>query len=174
MKLFKRIKNFLLYRVLAPIDYFLYWVKCHTLKSHRFHLLDLRQPKTHYQAYRYGFLDTDYCILYACFNLLTDYVKHHNPNLLNQHWIDDYKANYGFDRQAIRYQIAHDLYIWWNKTRQTKLQEIDRLCKEWHATANNQQLSTQFRTTQLDRETALAKETQEKLEQLISIRESLW
>ena len=163
-------------QVKSVIQEAIYWLKCHLLPPYRFHLLDLRQPKDSYDPYRYGYRDIDHLMLYACFELLNRYVKQ-KPSVLDQAWLNDLHACAKFDcdkRWADAYQSIHDLHVWWNKTRQTKCQEIDRLNAEWLATKNNPQLHEQFRITQLNRQTTLAEETQNRLEQLIKIRECLW
>src|SRR5579863_10256158 len=61
----------------------IYWIKCHLLPKHRYHLLDLRQPKSKHEGrpYRYGWIDSDTQMLYALFNILNNFVKHEMP-----HW----------------------------------------------------------------------------------------
>ena len=66
---FPRKLNYLLMRFVN----FIYWIKCHTIK--KYHLLDLRQPNGSYYDYRYGYRDIVDKIIFANFNLLSEYIE---------------------------------------------------------------------------------------------------
>lgn len=48
---------------------FIYWLRSHT--THRYHLLDMRRSP----YYKWGWLDSDYKILFASFAILKDFVE---------------------------------------------------------------------------------------------------
>ncbi len=59
---------------------FKYWLVSHLVPSRRYHMLDLRQPSGSVDEYRYGWIDTDWQMVYALFNLLVRFVEKEAPS----------------------------------------------------------------------------------------------
>jgi hypothetical protein len=55
-------------RIESKISKFWYWIRSHTYT--KYHLLDLRNP-----IYKWGWVDTDWRMLYSCFILLEQFVE---------------------------------------------------------------------------------------------------
>lgn len=68
--LLNRIPHYLTVHIKMPIDDFIYYIKCHSLKEYKFHLLDLRNNE-----YKFGYQDQDTKLLYASFAILNEYAK---------------------------------------------------------------------------------------------------
>lgn len=93
---------------------FIYWIKCHTIK--KYHLLDLRQPNGSYYDYRYGYRDIVDKIIFANFNLLSEYIE---KELEGQYKAEEFLAQIKEIEDVSPAQIrslekAIELYKWWN------------------------------------------------------------
>ena len=170
--------------VSISVTEFVYWVKCHVIPSKRYHMLDLRQPKTiaKYDPdhYRYGYLDGDHKILYACFNSLVHFIeKEHKGKFLE--YVTFQEEAMGSKHLELR--ELFEIYQWWTTTRKTKQKEYDKALDEWHvllmATSNSeeQDVLPGFREAE-EKHKALEKEFKEEetrmLIRLIEIREYMW
>jgi hypothetical protein len=134
-----------------------YWLKCHTLPSHKWHRLKLSRPGPGI-TYSYGFLDRSEVMLYACFVILRDFVELEKP-----------------ERETARFDTIYQLYNWWMVDRPRKVSEISemsaRIAKRESLCLINRaadMLDLQERISKLD------KEDQEMLERLVKEREYLW
>lgn len=87
-----------------------YWLRTHTYN--RYHFLDLRNP-----FYKWGWVDCDSQILYACFNILKSYVEEEDPfETIDWEWNEEKQE------QAAEIKA---LYLWWTVERK---QEHDQHC----------------------------------------------
>jgi hypothetical protein len=90
-----------------------YWLKCHTMPSYRFHMLDLRNPGPGID-YTHGWLDRDTVILYAAFTCLCQFVEREEP-------VDPATWNTDDDIDWSEHKKHHDevmaLYDWWMRGR---------------------------------------------------------
>lgn len=59
-----------------------YWLKCHCLTKHKYHLVDIRQAANvgSELPYTHGWIDTDWRMVYAMFSLLIDFVEKEMPH----------------------------------------------------------------------------------------------
>lgn len=124
----------------------LYWLRTHTIN--RYHLVDLRNDAC---DYRWGWIDRSEAVLYACFNLLRDFVEKENG--LNCHV--DWQA-------TTEHSHAHAemtaLYRWWKTERKAEWAEWNEKCL--HAT--------------YDEQLRLENKDDEMLRRLIAIRGFMW
>lgn len=72
------IRRKIYYPIRRPVIDSIYWIKCHILPSHKFHLIDIRQKKSDISDvddYRYGYREVSDRMLLACFTLLNSFVE---------------------------------------------------------------------------------------------------
>lgn len=155
----------------------IYWFKCHFMKSHKYHILSLRQPANKefgFPAYKYGWIDSDTKMTYALFNILNIYVKDEmphqycpseeeviaEPHLQHQRnaWLETKAIHYWWNVERLRQQKAHDeLLHRWSEARKVDAPETQQLWDEMKET-----------------EKALEDKEEEMIIRLIKIRRSLW
>lgn len=92
----------IIYRAWNPGRLGWYWLVSHTWR--RFHKLDIRN-----RYYRWGYLDRDAAMLYACFQCLVEFVEDEDPFEVND-W--DWDEKHRAAAQEIK-----DLYKWWTEGR---------------------------------------------------------
>jgi len=162
--------------VKRPIKDAWYWLKCHVVPKHRYHMLDLRQPS----GWQYGWLDIDHRMLYANFNLLNEFVKHEMPNMYcpTLEECEDEYCGAANKAQRDAYFEIQALHKWWNVERKEDEKKCQELVDVWHDRKYKQKIFDE-ETDRLFKEhldadkAALDKET-EMLIRLIKVRKSLW
>jgi hypothetical protein len=117
-----------------------YYLKCHLIKKHRYHLIDIRQPKTENDPmpYRYGWMDTDHKIEYAMMNLLVEFVEKEVPHgylVPTEEEAEkddgiDYKYA-GFKKQLDNYKEYMAIYNYWKTERFELDKKHDDLLHAW-------------------------------------------
>lgn len=153
----------------------IYWVKCHTLPSYRFHMLDLRQSKKEGPlAYRYGWIDSDTKMVYALVKILNDFVEHEMS-----HWYcpseEDVQADTSLLYQRNKWLETKALHYWWNVERLRQQKNHDDLLHRWSDARKVDAPETQQLWDDLKKiETALEDKEEEMLIRLIKVRRSLW
>jgi hypothetical protein len=163
-----------------------YWFKCNYIKKHKYHLLDLRQPKKitftksngvvktklNPEHYSYGWRDIDDRMIFAIFGLLNEYVKHE----LNVITDEDVKA----DPNLITFKDNQDeilaIHNWWNNERPQAMDEIDRASSKWGKLSNLKRAEAKTRawTDLINKETQFEAKTDEMIARLMKIRRTLW
>jgi hypothetical protein len=171
-------------RIIDPIQKFVYWVKCHTLKSHRFHLLDLRQDCSkdelvNYDCYRYGWCDVDHKMLYALFNLLKEYLEEEPTDLTTHYSLEEINADPGYKSQYDNLQEARAIYHWWTVDRKKELTVYDEKLKEWSELHHNDTTRRNGKSAEVFKElhqveTDNDAKEEEMIARLLKIRKSLW
>lgn len=152
-----------------------YWLKCHLHPRHRYHMLDLRQPKVKGEhSYRYGWMDSDTQILYALFNILNNFVKHEMPS-----WYCPSEEEVAEDpallNQRNRYLEVKSIHYWWNVERKRQDKRHSELLSKWHdARQSNDPAVHQYWTELKDDEKANKDKEDEMLARLLKVRGSLW
>jgi hypothetical protein len=157
----------------------IYWLKCKLLSSHKYHIIDLRNPNPA-TKYTYGWLDQDTKMLYACFQCLRDYVekeKSNNNYLLElpeeeqEMWSDHIKS----------YHEINELYNWWMVSRDKEHKKMEEMrdviwagnfpCKKGNKRLDyNDPVYIEYR----EYCEYVEKREQEMLERLIKVRGYLW
>lgn len=149
-----------------------YWLKCHTLASHRFHMIDIRQPKGSYLTYRYGWIDSDYKMLYGMFAILCEYIEKEEPLDLRLQYTDAEIKSQGLEHQTETHDEAKALYRWWKVEREDNFNVVENMLKASEDESREENRARYKQYIQV-RDEFDAKDT-DMLIRLIKIRNSLW
>lgn len=141
-----------------------YWLQCHTLRSYRFHLLDIRKPGPGID-YTHGWLDRDTVILYAAFTCLRQFVEIEKP-------VDPTLCDDGNDwsEHKKRHDEVMALYDWWMRGR---LEDIAAEERAW-AIHEKDHRDEGTRRVWIDARQFVEDREQEMLERLIKVRRYMW
>lgn len=90
-----------------------YWIKCHTLPSYRFHLLDLRDVDP-IRPYTYGYISPGDAIELAAWVCLKRYVERARDPA---DWATPEQLEDDVKQQKADFDEAEALYIYWTKER---------------------------------------------------------
>ena len=127
--------------VSMPIEEFRYWVVSNVIPSRRFHMLDLREPKSKdkaWGAYRYGWIDSDSQIFYAVKNILFNFVEKEQKTEERIGWLKKELAEASEDDKAFfhgsleKTEEVYSLYLWFKNEQPAQEIEETRLCSVWH------------------------------------------
>jgi hypothetical protein len=157
-----------------------YWIKCHTLPSHRFHLIDLRGVDP-LSKYTHGYNDPSAIMYLAAWKALRDYIEKEEPSdpatwatpeeMLQEHLIE---------QKAKCYDEPHELYKYWMEGRAAEKKEEDRLfqaCKKAQKAAlgvGDEAAYREASTEWLAYHRACEAREQEMFMKLCALRERLW
>ncbi len=134
--------------IFMPLEEFWYWIVSHTIR--RYHWLDLRQPKRNKLGttdhYRWGWIDEDRQMLFACFNILMAHMKCRNESPYHYHisvegmenlkkHIDETSIEDG--KQVLESQLeflkeAFELVNYWVIERKAAGIRSSELLHDWH------------------------------------------
>ncbi len=161
------------FRVSGKIDAAWYWLKCHTMRKHRYHILDLRKPGGG-ETWTYGWRDRRDVMLFASFKLLVDFVEREKPadprdfgdrGLDTEHQQED----------VARFEEMMSLYRWWKEGRAANWDKSTALYHKSHSKEEMEETAREalkdewlahHRTTEAD--------DQRYFLRLAAIREYLW
>lgn len=186
-------RHWFVVNIVKRISHFFYWFRSVTYK--RYHVLDLRQPKDdtgledHNDSYRWGYLDWDRKILFACFNVLVDYVDHLNKidyhfgtndkdlAALKQNIIEASDVEKGlYEDKLLFLNELKELYSYWKIERKEQYKKEDLLLKDWSkhrsedkATGNDSRWKALS-----EHERMFVEREDEMLARLMKIRTRLW
>ena len=157
------------------------YIKYNFVPKYRYHILDLRQlnDKDSCDYYRYGYSDVRQRMLYAVFNLLTEFVEKEvyplqdKINYLerviakkdkdndweidsNEHWLEVYIK-------------IKNLYNWWKYTRKFKYNQSNKLCEIYMHSKNNLDIEKWIKSNE-----DFDKEEQEMFIKACNLREYFW
>ena len=163
--------------VLRPIRYnvreALYWLKTHLIPKHRYHFLDLRQPKGGGFNYRWGYINPDDKMMLAVFNILCEFIEKEGPtNPLDNSTLAELSAQ-GQMTYYNGYLEMMELYNWWRTGRRQEHDKVEEFFSTYREEKNHviyNQKSNQW--IQMNQE--LDKKDDEMLERLMKIRRQLW
>jgi hypothetical protein len=151
-----------------------YWLKCHTLPSYRFHILDLRNPGGGIE-WDYGWRDRTEVLLWTCFKMLVDFVEKEVPGNMEVHCAgmteEEVQATYG--NQLHMYRETMALYHWWKTGRAEEIRLNEELMTSIEKAPNVAEKKRR-RQAWHDAEDASDARDQKNLERLIAIRSYLW
>jgi len=166
-------------RIFRPLwracDRFGYWLKCHLLRSYRFHLLDLRGVDP-LSDYTHGYMDPCQTMYLAGWAALRSYIEKEQPEnpaslatpeqLQEEHFIDWQSA----------YDEAVALHRWWTIERAQEENESEKLYAVVRAAAEtrNRALYEEASKTWLAYRNKLEEKEQEQFLRLAKIRPRLW
>lgn len=155
----------------------IYWFKCHFIPKHRYHVLNLRQPKLknnkpNPEYYDYGWCDSDKQILYALFNILNNFMEHEFKDFYvpPESDADDFLSEQreaGLEMQA--------LHHYWNIDRPRKLKDAENILSTWHEAKMTNRPDQEIWWKKLNEiEAYNAAQEEEMILRLIKIRKWLW
>lgn len=176
-------------KIINPVDNFFYWLRTNTIN--KYHLLDLRQPKTDTKDdYKWGWIDECDKLILANFSVLRDYMKDYHANksfvygpdeesirLLEKELIDSENKS-GSKDIGIREQIKHlkeikNIWEYWIFDRKILLKNIDKALKNWAETPKGTIKEKRYDILkQLEEDFDILEE--DMLIRLIRVRKSLW
>ena len=142
----------------------------------RHYILDVRQGSNDFDSYRWGYIDPSQKMLYACFNILKDYIENEKPHNL----MDDLTLNeiheQGLTDQYDQYVEAHALYSYWMNGRKHAREEVQRMRLEVDSAkeAKDEEEYNRLQGIWLKAYKSLDNLEEEMLERLIKIRSGLW
>lgn len=172
-------------RILRSIKDFSYWLTSHLIPSRKYHLLDLRQPKSlpeEYQ-YRYGWIDSDSQMLYACFNILCNYVENElGEDSPVKHEFTEEELNDPQDGELNRnfkseYDEIKTIYHWWKVDRLVEKKRCSEALTTWydaHSEARHSEKEQQLYNELHTLDAGYATKEEEMLIRLIKIRGRMW
>ncbi|MBA3350953.1 MAG: hypothetical protein H0U23_00755, partial [Blastocatellia bacterium] len=137
-------------RATEPFRQAKYWLSSRVINRH--HEVDLRNP-----GYRWGYTDPSEAILYACFNVLKNFVD--NGGLTGASFTE-------FPEQAQREYEMNVLYLWWTEGRWIEHSNCEK--------ALAQAIGDAEYKLALEWKEALGEDDQLMLARLINIRQYLW
>lgn len=160
----------------APLERARYWLVSHLIPSRRYHLLDLRQDGP--GEYKYGWIDSDRQLLYACFKILKNYVENELPNsYVQQEFTEEELANEpGAAQWYTHYQEVKALHHYWTVERPAWQKIIDKLSGQAYDHRQNRKIAESNRVY------ALLHREQDRFDQaetdalirLIKTRKGMW
>lgn len=150
-----------------------YWIRCHTYN--RYHFLDLRQPKEGYYQYRWGYCDIVQKMIYANFNMLCEFIELEHGGLEKaEKWLAELQEH----EDAPEHQVnclskTIEIYKWWKNDLPKMNLEFDALLHETYGAGRRP-----YNKVKCDRisemEIEINKLINDKLKELIDLRESMW
>lgn len=175
------------FKISSPIGKLWHYLVSHLIPSRRYHMLDLRQPKSNVftvDHYRYGWIDVTEKILLANFALLNEFVEKEVPNsyfVPSDEDIKNTSDKYGEKTSLIRQRDIHheimEIYNWWNSGRKAEAKEKNKLLTNWSDFRKIDPCSFETEKAWKDMqnaEEAFEAKTEEMLIRLIKIRNYLW
>jgi hypothetical protein len=104
-----------------------YWLKCHMLRSHRFHLLDLRGVDP-FGPYTHGYMDPCEVMRISAWKALRDYVEKEHPRDPSAGITgEDPELDAILQENKDRYDEVMALHDWWMRGRGVERDEETRL-----------------------------------------------
>lgn len=176
--MFKMMKTWFKYNIYFPLRNLYWWFQHNFNPRHRYHMLDLRQPKWDLN-YRHGWIDSDTKMVYALFNILNRFVERELPNFYIP-TEEEIVARPEYERECLKTQRKAGLEIiaihnWWTAVRPVMQDQQKRALNEWHtahkAKAPNEQELFK-RIDELDEKYNTTLE--DYMIRLIKVRGSMW
>lgn len=152
----------------------IYWLKCHLITKHKYHLIDIRGPKNDPESYRYGWIDADKKLVLSAFTILNDFVEDEMQHSYCPSE-EEVEENISLLNQRNSYLEIKAIYYWWNIER--KRQEVihDELLAKWsHARQTNDPMEHQIWVDLQKHEDVIAEKTDEIIIRLFKVRHSMW
>lgn len=165
--------------IVQPLKDAKYWAVCHFVPSHRYHMLDLRQPLKkggieNIDTYRWGWIESDNQMLYAIFNIFNDFVEHQFKHHYCPSEEDVQTEPYLLQTRNLHLEIKA-IHYWWNVER-CRMQNIqDKLLHDWSEARRNDTSAVHQLWDELHKgDQAFDDKTDEMIMRLMKIRRSLW
>lgn len=154
----------------------IYWIKCHTITKYKYHLIDIREPKSDPRSYHYGWIDSDNKMVLALFAILNDFVKNQLPNLYCPSE-EDVEEDPSLITQRNNWLEIKAIHYWYNVERKRQEKFYDSLLEKWSDSRkglNPNPVSHQLWTELQKHEDQEKEKLEEMITKLIKIRGSMW
>jgi hypothetical protein len=143
------------------IEHAWYWLRTHTV--HRYHVLDLRNPE-----YKWGWRDRSQTMMYACFNLVKDFVEKEKAFDCHVSWDSD------DEHREAKAEIM-SIYTWWTKDRWELDKQATAATKNHQWGGDEESEASKQSTKEYRRITDEIEATDQKmLEKAIKFRGCMW
>ncbi len=181
------VKYKLVYPVYKPIKELKYWFVSHSIPSRRYHMLDLRQPKSKdgydVDEYKYGWRDTPERMLFAMFNLLDEFVKYELPNLYcpteeeiknAENDLLKWSQKSLISQREIYFEILA-IHKWWTYDRKIEYKAYENMRHQWSISRKEKANNTEYLWKKMRAmEEEFERKTDEMIARLMKIRRNLW
>lgn len=177
--LVESIPRWIHHHFIIPLKDAKYWFKCHFIPSHRYHILDLRQPikkgeLENIDAYRWGWIDSDTQMLYAMFNIFNNFVEHEFKNHYCPSEEEIQAEPHLLQTRNLHLEIKA-IHYWWNVERARMQKAQEKLLHDWSEARRNDTPTVHQLWDELHKgEQAFDDKTNEMIIRLMKIRRSLW
>jgi hypothetical protein len=111
-----------------------YWLKCHLIPSHRYHLIDIRQkpdPRNPMSGYSHGWMDSDHRMVLAMFALLVDFIENEAPTGYFVPTEEDVAKDESYAPQRANWLELKAIYDYWVNERHELEAKCDKALMEW-------------------------------------------
>lgn len=154
-------------KIIMPIQN-LYWhLKDRFITKN--YLVDIRQGYNGFDCYHSRYIDGSEKILFACFNILRDFIKH---GLLSKQYSIYSNSSY---EQKVIYDEALDIYDYWIFEREREYKAVDDLfIKFTEMSKNDKDEHIKAKKAWINAEGEFSKTEDNMLIRLVKIRRSLW
>lgn len=150
-----------------------YWLKCHTLSSYRYHLVDLRNVDP-LQPYTHGHLDPCSIMRLAAWRALRDYVEKAGPVDPASWATPEELLEPSLKEQKAHYDEAQALYRWWMWERIEEDAVVSALHELVMVPGISKSDMRARRKAWLDRADLADQKDEEMLQRLFKLRSFLW
>jgi hypothetical protein len=169
------------YNVIAPIKRRVgdawYWLKCKTLPSYKFHILDLRKADP-LHPYSHGYRDPSDMLMNACFLVLKKYLDEEPADPSTWETREEIESDPILSYQQRNIDEAKAIWKWWSEDRKEEERKEEELadiaagirCQE----LPDKEAYYEAMKVYSDYRLELEKRQDEKLLRLVKIRNSLW
>lgn len=168
----------------------IYWLKCHLIPAHRYHMIDIRQPadpRDPCSKYTHGWMDSDHRMVLAMMSLLVDFIEKEAPGGYHipseeDAANDDNGTNpnqfTGCRVQRNNWLELKAIYDYWKNERftleQKYLDALTKWCEARKKLGCNDAEVMRLNTEMNAAEEASSKRLEEMLHRLLVIRHCLW
>lgn len=153
------------------------WIKCHLLKKHRWHLLDLRGVDP-LSEYTHGYMDptgTMELAVWACLRRYIEQDQPANPDHVDSGFTDEDKNQKWYkDQKHNSYTEPHALYHYWMHERVSAREECDRLYSIYKNSTKDREKYKQAGEAWRKCFDEIESREQEMFMRVCQIREYLW
>jgi hypothetical protein len=155
-----------------------FWLKCHLIPRHRYHLVDVRQPKDPVSGepgYSHGWLDADWKIVYALMNILVDFIENEHKYVPTK---EEAESDPSFKSQLDAYNEMMAIYRFWTVEQYEMNAKATELQDAWWSCRRNRSLddeeSRKLYDAMNEYDAMRDAKLNEMLHRLIDVRGSMW
>lgn len=156
-----------------------YWMQCHTMKKHRWHLFDLRGVDP-LSDYTHGYIDPSTLMEIAAWGALRRYVENGKPKLFTEEELAESESDPDWKASALeqnaRRKECFDLHAWWMTGRAEESAKEEALYKavDDAKRAGDAQAYREATIPWIAYTVWREKHAEDQLLRLVKLRQSLW